>query len=64
MAEPIQGTQNVDTLYGTVNNDKLLGHQGDDIFDLTQSTAPTPPTGRAAWIPLHLPAVFRITPSP
>ena len=38
MAEPIQGTQNVDTLYGTVNNDKLLGHQGDDIFDLTQST--------------------------
>jgi Ca2+-binding RTX toxin-like protein len=37
MAKPIQGTQAGDTLYGTAGNDKLLGHNGDDIFDLTAS---------------------------
>jgi hypothetical protein len=38
MAQPIQGTQSGDTLYGTAAADKLLGHQGNDIFDLTHST--------------------------
>lgn len=32
------GTQNGDVLYGGASNDLLLGHQGDDVFDLTQST--------------------------
>jgi Ca2+-binding RTX toxin-like protein len=38
MANPTQGTQSGDILYGTAANDKLLGHQGNDIFDLTSST--------------------------
>src|SRR6185437_6846167 len=37
MSKPIQGTQTGDTLYGTAGNDKLLGHDGNDIFDLTFS---------------------------
>ena len=35
MATPDQGTQTGDTLSGTTGNDKLLGHNGDDIFDFT-----------------------------
>jgi hypothetical protein len=35
---PIQGTQSGDLLYGTSADDQLLGHQGDDIYDLTNST--------------------------
>jgi hypothetical protein len=38
MAEPIKGTQGGDTLFGTGSNDNMLGHQGNDFFDLRQST--------------------------
>jgi len=38
MAKPIRGTQTGNTLYGTSANDKLLGHQGADFFDLTTSS--------------------------
>ena len=35
MAKPIQGTKSGNTLNATAGNDKLLGHDGDDIFDFT-----------------------------